>query len=229
MAGLDEILAQLHTFADPSRLPGMARYGIATETALGITVTELRKLARAIGRDHDLAAALWGTGIHEARMLATMVEDPARVTETQLEAWVRDLSSWDLCDGLCGNLLDRTPFAFDKALAWSRRDEEFVKRAGFALMAWTAVHRKDVGDDRFEVFLPIIRAEASDERNYVKKAISWALRQIGKRSPGLNHAAIETATQIRGIDSRAARWVGSDALRELTSDAVRERLAVRTR
>ena len=228
MVRLDEVLAQLNGIADPSRLPGMARYGIAPDLALGITVTELRKLARSIGRDHDLAAALWETGIHEARMLATMVDEPVRVTEAQLEAWVRDLRSWDLCDGLCGNLLDRTPFAFDKAIEWSRRDEEFVKRAGFALMAWTAVHRKDVGDDRFEMFLPIIRAEATDDRNYVKKAVSWALRQIGKRSQRLNLAAVETATQIQAIDSRAARWVSSDALRELTSGAVRERLAARS-
>jgi 3-methyladenine DNA glycosylase AlkD len=227
MERLDEILEQLNGIADPSRLSGMARYGIATDKALGITVTELRRLARTIGRDHDLAAELWETEIHEARMLATLVDEPARVTDAQIEAWVRDLASWDLCDGLCGNLLDRTPFAFDKAIEWSQRDEEFVKRAGFALMACTAVHRKDVGDDRFEAFLPIIRAEATDGRNYVKKAVSWGLRQIGKRSPGLNRAAIETATQIRAIDSRAARWIGSDALRELTSDAVRERLAKR--
>ncbi len=211
--------------ADPSRLAGMARYGIAIDTALGVTVTELRGLARRIGRDHDLAAELWDTGIHEARMLATMIDDPVLVTEAQMEAWVRDVDSWDLCDGLCGNLFDRTPYVFRKAIEWSAREEPFVKRAAFALMAWAAVHRKDAADARFETFLPIILAEASDDRTEVKKAISWALRQIGKRSRTLHGRAIETATRIKRIDSRSARWVGSDALRELTSEKVRERLA----
>lgn len=229
MERLDEVLARLRAMADPSRLAGMARFGIATDTALGVTVTELRGLARTLGRDHELATALWETGVHEARLLATLIDEPARVTEAQMESWVLDLASWDLCDGLCGNLLDRTPFAFEKAIEWSGRDEEYVKRAGFALMAWTAVHHKDAGDEPFERFLSHIRAGATDERNYVKKAVSWALRQIGKRSPTLHRAAIETATRLREVDSRAARWVGSDALRELTSDRVRERLAARTR
>jgi 3-methyladenine DNA glycosylase AlkD len=224
-----EVLGELERMADPARLVGMARYGIDTDTALGVTVTELRALARRIGRDHDLAGALWDTRTHEARMLATMVDDPARVTEAQMETWVRDLASWDLCDGLCGNLLDRTPFAFAKAVEWSSRDEEFVKRAGFALMACSAVHRKDVDDERFETFLPVIRAEATDDRNYVRKAVSWALRQIGKRSLRLHAQAIATAEEIRELDSRTARWIASDVLRELTGDAVRERLAARSR
>lgn len=224
---VDEAVRRLRALAVPERRAGMARYGISTAAALGVTMTELRALARTIGRDHELALALWETGIHEARSLATLVDEPARTTEPQLEAWVVDLDSWDLCDGLCGNLVDRTPFAFDKAVEWSARDEEFVRRAGFALMAWTAVHRKDVEDERFERFLPIIRAGASDDRNHVKKAVSWALRQIGKRSPALHVAAIRTAEEIGGIDSRAARWIARDALRELTSDAVRARLAAR--
>jgi 3-methyladenine DNA glycosylase AlkD len=202
----------------------MSRFGIDTRDALGVTVTELRGLARRIGRDHDLAAALWESEIHEARILATMVDDPAHVTEAQMERWVSDLGSWDLCDQLCGNLFDRTPFVFDKALRWSRREEEFVKRAGFSLMASSAVHRKDLPDARFEVFLPAIRAQASDDRNYVKQAASWALRQIGKRSLGLHRKAIATARQIERIDSRAARWIARDVLRELESPAVQERL-----
>jgi 3-methyladenine DNA glycosylase AlkD len=202
----------------------MSRFGIETRGALGVTVTELRRLARRIGRDHDLAAALWESEIHEARILATMVDDPAHVTEAQMERWVSDLGSWDLCDQLCGNLFDRTPFVFDVALRWSRREEEFVKRAGFALMASSAVHRKDVRDARFEVFLPAIRAQANDDRNYVKKAASWALRQIGKRSLGLHRKAIATARQIERIESRAARWIARDVLRELESAAVQERL-----
>ena len=185
---------------------------------------DLRKLARAIGRDHDLAIALWETNVHEARLLAGMIDDPAQVTEAQMEVWVHDFDSWDLCDQVCGNLFDRTPYAFRKASEWTLREDEFVKRAGFATVACAAVHRKDVDDERFEVFLPIIRAESTDERNFVKKAVNWALRQIGKRSPALNANAVATAEQIRRIDSKAARWIGSDALRELTSPAVRERL-----
>jgi 3-methyladenine DNA glycosylase AlkD len=219
-----ELLRELNQVADASRLSGMARYGIATDKALGVSVPDLRKLARKLGKDHDLAADLWATEIHEARLLASMIDEPARVTEAQMEAWVHDVDSWDLCDQLCGNLFDRTKYAFRKAVEWSAREDEFVKRAGFALMAGAAVHRKDFDDREFEAFLPIIRAEATDDRNYVKKAVNWALRQIGKRSPTLNRKAIETATKIRHIDSRAARWVGSDALRELTSDAVQERL-----
>jgi 3-methyladenine DNA glycosylase AlkD len=153
-----------------------------------------------------------------------MVDDPSRVTEAQMEAWISDVGSWDLCDQLCGNLFDRTPSAFDKALDWSRREEEFVKRAGFALMAYSAVHRKDLPDARFEIFLPAIRAQATDDRNYVKKAVSWALRQIGKRSRGLNRKALTTARQIQRIDSRAARWIASDVRRELESGRVQDRL-----
>lgn len=210
--------------ADRTRLEGMSRFGIDTRNALGVTVTELRGLARRIGRNYDLAAALWESEIHEACILATMVDDPAHVTEAQMERWVSDLGSWDLCDQLCGNLFDRTPFVSDMALRWSRREAEFVKRAGFALMASSAVHRKDLPDARFEMFLPAIRAQASDDRNYVKKAASWALRQIGKRSLGLHRKAIATARQIERIDSRSARWIARDVLRELESAAVRERL-----
>jgi 3-methyladenine DNA glycosylase AlkD len=202
----------------------MSRFGIDTGTALGVTVTELRRIARRIGRDHDLAAALWASEIHEARILASMVDDPSHVTEAQMERWVSDLGSWDLCDQVCGNLFDRTPFAFDKALAWSRRKEEFVKRAGFALMASSAVHRKDLPDSRFEVFLAAISAQATDDRNHVRKAVSWALRQIGKRSLGLHRQAVTTARQIERIDARPARWIARDVLRELESAAVQERL-----
>jgi 3-methyladenine DNA glycosylase AlkD len=213
---------------DPARLPGMQRFGIDTRSALGVGVTELRSVARRLGHDHELAAALWDSGIHEARMLATMVDEPALVTRAQMDAWIEAVGSWDLCDGLCGNLFDRTPFAFDKAVEWSGRDGEFVKRAGFALMAWSAVHRKDEPDERFAAFLPTIRAQASDDRNYVKKAVSWALRQIGKRSRGLNAQAIRTAKQIERVDDRAARWIARDALRELESSAVQDRLRRRT-
>jgi len=202
----------------------MARFGIDTIRAVGVTVTELRRFARDLGHDHELAAALWASGVHEARLLASLVDEPAMVSEAQMEAWVADLDSWDVCDGVCGNLFDRTPFALDKAVEWSSREPEFEKRAAFALMASAAVHRKDLPDAAFASLLPVIRAQAIDERNYVKKAVSWALRQIGKRSSGLNVRAIRTAEQIERIDSRAARWVARDALRELRSDAVQARL-----
>lgn len=218
------VLKKLSEVSDRSRLAGMARYGIATDKALGVAVPELRRLAKAIGRDHELAVELWGSEIHEARMLASMIDDPRQVTGSQMEAWVHDFDSWDLCDQVCGNLFDRTTSAFGKAVEWSARDDEFVKRAGFALMASAAVHRKEVDDATFEVFLPIIRAEATDDRNYVKKAVNWALRQIGKRSPELNRKAIATAKQIQKLDARSARWIASDALRELESAAVQDRL-----
>lgn len=202
----------------------MARFGIDTGRAVGVTVTELRRFARDLGHDHELAAALWASGVHEARLLASLVDEPAMVSEAQMEAWVADLDSWDVCDGVCGNLFDRTPLALDKAAEWSTREPEFQKRAAFALMASAALHRRDLPDAAFASLLPVIRAQTTDERNYVKKAVSWALRQIGKRSSGLNPLAIRTAEQIERIDSRAARWVARDALRELRSNAVQARL-----
>jgi 3-methyladenine DNA glycosylase AlkD len=219
-----DVVRTLERLGDRSRLEGMARFGIDTTRAVGVTVTELRRFARDLGHDHELAAALWASGVHEARLLASLVDEPAMVSEAQMEAWVADLDSWDVCDGVCGNLFDRTPFALDKAVEWSGREPEFQKRAAFALMASAAVHRKDLPDAAFASLLPVIRAQAIDERNYVKKAVSWALRQIGKRSPGLNSLAVRTAEQIERIDSRAARWVARDALRELQSDAVQARL-----
>jgi 3-methyladenine DNA glycosylase AlkD len=209
---------------DPSRVEGMARYGIRTDDAVGVAVTELRRLARGLRPDHELAAALWTSGVHEAWILASLVDDPALVTEEQMDAWVSGFDSWDVCDGVCGNLFDRTPFALDKAVEWTGREPEFERRAGFALMAWAAVHRKDLPDRTFAALLPTIRASSTDDRTYVKKAVSWALRQVGKRSLGLNAEAIKTAEQIGLIDTRSSRWVARDALRELRSDAVQARL-----
>ena len=219
-----DVVRTLERMGDRSRLDGIARFGIDTGRAVGVTVTELRRFARDLGHDHELAAGLWASGVHEERLLASLVDEPAMVSKAQMEAWVADLDSWDVCDGVCGNLFDRTPFALDKAVEWSSREPEFEKRAAFALMASAAVHRKDLPDAAFASLLPVIRAQATDERNYVKKAVSWALRQIGKRSSGLNSRAVRTAEQIGRIDSRAARWVARDALRELRSDAVQARL-----
>jgi 3-methyladenine DNA glycosylase AlkD len=212
---------------DPSRVAGMARYGIRTDHAVGVTVTELRRLARGLRPDHELAAALWTSGVHEARILASLVDDPSRVTEAQMDAWVAVLDSWDVCDAVCGNLFDRTPFALDKAVEWVEREPEFERRAGFATMAWAAVHRKDLPDRAFAELLPTTHAASTDDRTYVKKAVSWALRQIGRRSPGLNAKAIRTAEQIGRIDAGSSRWIARDALRELRSDGVQARLRAR--
>lgn len=222
----DDVLTRLRGLADPGRLDGMARYGIATERALGVTVTELRGIARGLGRNHDLALTLWRTEIHEARILASMVDEPTRVTRAQMDAWVEAFDSWDLCDQVCGNLFDRTPHAFSQAERWSGREREFVRRAAFSTMATAAVHRKDVGDEPFQRFLPIAVRASTDERTYVKKAVNWAIRQIGKRNAHLHGLAVATAEEIRRIDARAARWIATDALRELRSPAVLERLGI---
>ena len=187
-------------------------------------MADLRTLAREIGRDHTLAGELWDTGIHEARILASIVDDPKAVTEEQMEKWVADFDSWDVCDQCCGNLFDKTPFAAGKVVEWSGREAEFEKRAGFSLMAYTTTHNKKAPDADFLPYLEIIKREATDERNYVKKAVNWALRQVGKRNARLNQAAIETAKEIATISSRSARWVAADALRELTGEAVQKKL-----
>jgi 3-methyladenine DNA glycosylase AlkD len=219
-----KIVAELEAHANPANVAGMARYGINPKRALGVSIPRLRAMAKEIGRDHALARELWASGIHEARILAGLVDDPAKVTAAQLERWVGDFDSWDVCDGVCSNLFDKTPFAWEKAVAWSARSEEFVKRAGFVLMAALAVHDKKAPDERFRKFLPLIEREAADERNFVKKAVNWALRQIGKRNRALNGDAVAAAKRIRKIDSKSARWIAADALRELESGAVRERL-----
>lgn len=220
-----EVLRILRANAKAANAAGMARYGISAEGALGVSMPILRRLARQLGRDHALALALWKTGIHEARILAGLVDSPADVSEPQMERWVRDFDSWDVCDQVCSNLFDRTPFAVRKAREWSRREQEFVKRAGFVLMAALAVHDKKAPDSLFEGFLKSIKRESRDDRNFVRKAVNWALRQIGKRNSRLNRAAVSAAREIGGIDSGAARWIASDALRELTSPEVRKRIS----
>ncbi len=220
----DDVVKELERRARPEALEGMARYGIGTENALGVRVPDLRKLARRIGTDHAIARKLWASGVHDARILATMVEDPARVTEAQMERWVRRFNSWDLCDQCCMNLFAKTSFAWGKAFEWSERDDEFVKRAAFALMAVLAVHDKDATNSQFATLFPVIEREATDERNYVRKAVNWALRGIGKRNRSLNRGAVAAAKRIAKIDSKAARWIAADALRELTGEGVQARL-----
>jgi 3-methyladenine DNA glycosylase AlkD len=224
LLGADDILARLETLADPARLPGMARYGIEVSNALGVSIPALRGIARTTGRDHTLALALWRTGVHEARILASMVDEPTRVTIRQMNGWASSFDSWDLCDQACTNLFDRTSHAVDRATAWSARPQEFVRRAAFATIAGLAVHRPDLTDDDMRELLVLVESATDDDRNYVRKAVSWALRQIGKRSAALNAEAIASAQRIRTRQSRAARWIAADALRELTAAPVRRKL-----
>ncbi len=220
----EQVIKILKSKRNARNVAGMARFGINPKNTLGISIPVLRALAKEIGTDHALALKLWASGIHEARILAAIVDEPASVTEAQMERWVKQFDSWDVCDQVCMNLFGKTRYAHRKALEWSKREKEFEKRAGFALMAVLAVHDRDAGDAAFERFLPVMVRGARDERNFVKKAVNWALRQIGKRNTRLNRAAIKTARGMMQIDSKSARWVASDALRELTSAATQKRL-----
>lgn len=220
-----EVVERLVSKANPANVEGMARYGINPHNTLGVSMPVLRDMAREIKRNHPLAVELWETGIHEARILAGLVAEPGQVDEQLMERWAHDFDSWDVCDQVCSNLFDKTPFAYAKAVEWSTRQAEFVKRAGFVLMAALAVHDKKAPDSTFEPFFTSILEAATDERNFVKKAVNWALRGLGKRSPALNALAIETAHQIARLDSKAARWVAADALRELTGEKVQSRLS----
>jgi len=221
---VEQVIDRLKSLSDPKAVEGMARFGIKSTSSFGVSVPKLRILAREVGGDHLLALRLWETGLHDARLLATMVDDPRRVTLEQMEKWVRDFDSWDVVDGSCGNLFDKTPFAVAKAKEWCKREEEFVKRAGFVMMAELAVHDKEANDKVFLDFFPMIIGGASDKRNFVKKAVNWALRQIGKRNLRLNTAAVSTALKIQKMESGAAKWVASDALRELKSPQVLRKL-----
>ncbi|MEX2161588.1 MAG: DNA alkylation repair protein [Anaerolineales bacterium] len=225
----DKILRQLKALRNETNLAGMARFGIATDKAFGIKHPDLDRIARQYKRNHALALELWASGYHEARLLATSIDDPKQVTEAQADAWVKDINSWDICDGFTGSLIDKTPFAYTKAVQWARRKEEFVRRAGFALMASLAVHDKKATDDAFDGFFPLIVKYSTDERNFVRKAVNWALRQLGKRNKALNRKAIATARQIAKLDSKTARWIAKDALRELEGDAVQVRLRERAK
>jgi len=212
-----ELVAHLRLLRNPVNVAGQRRFGITPKTEhLGISIAVLRPLARPLRKDHPLALKLWASEIHEARLLAALVEDPAKVDRTQATRWARDFDSWDICDQVCGEVLPYVPFALEQAKQWTTQRAEFVKRAGFVLVARMAVRRKDLADDLFLEFLPTVRREATDDRNFVRKAVNWALRQIGKRSPHLRRAAIAEAKAIAKIDSRAARWIAADALRELT-------------
>ena len=223
---LDQVLAKLYALENKARLKGKAHFGINVDTALGLSMPELRGIAKTITKNHDLAEALWQEGLHETRLIASMVDHPKWVTQDQMERWVADFNSWDVCDQTCGELFDRTPFTTDKIHQWSARDEEFVKRAGFALIAWQAVHDKKRDDQEFLQYLPLIERESNDPRNFVKKAVNWALRQIGKRSAELHPHALALAEKLSASDDKTARWIGSDAVRELSSEKMLKRLGL---
>jgi 3-methyladenine DNA glycosylase AlkD len=232
-AGVDprvaEVLAFLRRRGTKKNRDGMARYGIVAAKAFGVSVTDLQQLGKRLGRDHELADALWETGWYEARMLTGFVDEPASVTPAQMDRWAKDFDSWAICDHLCFHLFDRTPHAWKKVSAWSRRRPEFVKRAAFALLAALALHDKKAADELFLRSLALVEREAADDRNFVKKGVSWALRSIGHRGPALHEAAVATAHRLAGSPEAAARWVGKDALRDLTRPAVAKRLSARAK
>ena len=219
-----QIIKKLKSLSNTKNRQGMARFGIETSKAFGISIPNLRAIAKEVGKDHKLAQQLWNSGYHEARILACFIDDPKEVTEKQLDEWVLGFNSWDLCDQCCNNLFDKTPFVTKKINEWSAREEEFVRRAGIVLMACLAVHDKKMSDAEFEPFFKIIKKYSTDERNFVKKAVNWALRQIGKRNLALNKQAIIVGKSIQTINSKPAKWIAHDALRELQSEAVQERL-----
>jgi 3-methyladenine DNA glycosylase AlkD len=234
MTTVADLLAELGSRRDETALAGMAKYGIRVDTAYGWSVPEVRALAKRVVAElgkrnperHTYALELWKTGIHEAQLLASFLDSPDMVTEAQAESWVASLDSWDTCDQLCNALLGETPFAWDKAVEWSGRDEEFVKRAGFALMAVLAWHAKDAPDERFGLFFAAIERESGDERGYVKKAVNWALRNIGKRDVALHAQAVQCARRIATSGTKAGRWIAADALKELESETIKGRLGL---
>ena len=209
-----QIIEKLQQSADTSRLEGMKRYAIDTSKAMGVTMPEIRKLAKQVKKDHHLALELWETGIRECQILASLIDDYKQVTPQQMDHWVGDFNSWEVCDQTCGNLFVCTPYVIEKALEYSLSEKEFVKRAGFVLIAEMQVHNKKIDDNDLMQFFPVIEREAWDERNFVKKAINWALRQIGKRSKALQQPAIECAKRIAQHNSKAAKWIAKDALAE---------------
>jgi 3-methyladenine DNA glycosylase AlkD len=211
-----DIVKKLKAESSPKTLESLTRFGIFPAKPMGVTIPVLRKLARTIEPDHQLALQLWDTGLHEVKILASMIDRPEWVTRHQMNAWAEDMDSWDIVDQTCGNLFDKTPFAVEKAIGWSNHPREFVKRCAFVIMAWRAVHMKKVPDDEFYRWFPIIEREAGDDRLYVKKAVNWSLRQIGKRNAGLRKEAVATARRIlRDRESAAARWIARDAIKEL--------------
>lgn len=222
----DQVIAKLKGFENPKTLAGKAHFGINVSKALGLSMPQIRNIAKQITKDHQLAEAMWQADLHETRLIASMIDVPKEVTEDQMERWVVGFNSWDICDQTCGELFDRTPFTTDKIHQWADREEEFVIRASFALIAWQAVHNKKMPDEEFLVYFPLIEAASDDPRNFVKKAVNWALRQIGKRSAYLHAPALECSRQQANSDDKTARWIGKDAVKELSSEKMLMRLGL---
>lgn len=220
----EALITELKSLSNPEDVAGMARFGIESNKAYGVRMPELTRIAREAGRDHKLAEKLWQHGYTETRILACIIEDPKQVTEDQMERWVLEFNSWDVCDQCCMKLFRRTPYAYQKIGEWSIREEEFVKRAAFTLIATQAVHDKKARDERFMELFPLIIAASDDNRNFVKKAVNWALRQIGKRNLALNQEAIKVAREIEQLNSKSAKWIAKDVLRELEGEKVQKRL-----
>jgi len=224
----DEIIKKLESLENPANIAGMARFGITAKKAFGISAPVLKSLAKDVKKQtnerHKLALELWESEIHEARIIAYLIDDAKQVSPEQMDDWAADFDNWAICDGACGHLFCKTEFAYRKVFEWSEREEEFVKRAGLVLPAWLAVHDKKATDERIAQFLPILESKADDERNFIKKAVNWSLRQIGKRSLNLNKLAVETAEKIKAQNTKAARWIAADALRELKNEKIIERL-----
>jgi 3-methyladenine DNA glycosylase AlkD len=222
---VNAILTILYSKANPKNVEGMVRFGItSTNNVLGISMPFLRSLKKSIGTNHELALDLWETGVYEARLLAAFIADPKQITKSVMNSWVRDFDNWAICDGVCTHCFRYTPHAHELILSWSRQKEEFIRRAGFTMIATLTVHDKQSKNAVFLKYLPIIKKYSTDDRNFVKKAVNWALRQIGKRNSKLNSAAIKTAKEIQKIRSSSAKWIAADALRELQSPAVHQRL-----
>lgn len=214
-----EIVKKLKSLSDPKNIEDMKRFAVGGKNTLGISMPVLRQIAQDLGKNHQLARELWASEIHEARILASLVDEVKLVNEKQMDSWVKDFDSWDVCDQVCMNLFDKTEFAFNKAIEWASRMEEFQKRAGFALMACLAWHQKEGKeiDKKLKKFFPIILRESTDERNFVRKAVNWALRQIGKRNAALCAQALQTAREIlkKYPNNKTAHWITQDVIREL--------------
>jgi len=219
-----EVIKELKKYYNPKNIEGMKRYGIKADKAFGLNTPTMYAIAKRIGKNHELALELWATGYHEARHIAAMIEDPKLVTKSQMNKWVKDFNSWDIVDGTCSNLFRKTPYAIEKILEWCEKKEEYIRRAGFSLICYVAVHDKKRDDKDFLQFLPLIKKHSIDERNFVKKAVNWALRTIGKRSKFLNKEALKLAKEIKALDSKSARWIANDAIRELTNPKILARI-----
>ncbi|MGQ0540624.1 MAG: DNA alkylation repair protein [Blastocatellia bacterium] len=223
-----KIIKKLKSLGSAENIAGMARFGIVTKNAFGVSAPDLKRLAKEIKKEtkdcHELALELWKTGVHDARAIAYLIDDPKQLTEKQMDAWAKDFDNWAIVDGTCGHLFCRSTLAYKKVFEWSEKEEEFIKRAGIVLIAWLAVHDKNAVDAKIAAFLAVLEKHSNDDRNFVKKAVNWSLRQIGKRNINLNKLAVESAERIILQDTKPARWIASDALRELRSDKVAERL-----